>query len=48
MVSTVVPENPAERTFKIVRRLPNGLAHTLAIAEGHRLTRDMILERVGP
>ncbi|MFP4148395.1 MAG: MutS-related protein [Nitriliruptoraceae bacterium] len=47
MVAGVRPEDPTQRTFRIERREPDGLAHAVALADRYGLTYQALVERIG-
>lgn len=45
-MSTVIPDNPAERTFRIERREADGNAYAISLARRRGLTKPQVLERI--
>lgn len=46
LLATVVPDNPSERTYKIIRAPANGLAQALSLAEKYRVSYEQLKQRI--
>ncbi len=46
LVSTVVPDNPVQRTYRVIRRPADGRSYAMSIAEKYRVTYESLKERL--
>lgn len=46
MMSTVVEDNPTVRTYKVIRKSPDGSAYAIHLAKKHNLTYEEIIRRL--
>jgi DNA mismatch repair ATPase MutS len=46
MLSMVAPDNPAQRTFKVLRRPADGRAYAMVLAEAHGLSYAAVTARL--
>lgn len=48
MVGAVAPDDPARRTYELLRRPPNGMSYAMSIAEKYGLTYERLKGRIDP